>query len=69
MKPRLIPEWRRVLNKAWTVKFSLLAGLLGAAELALQIFPTSIPRGLLGAASVLVAAVIPLVRVLAQKED
>lgn len=69
MRPRLIPEWRRVLNKAWTVKFSLLSGLLGAAELALQIFPTSIPHGLLGAASVLVAAVIPLVRVLAQKED
>lgn len=69
MKPRLIPEWRRVLNKAWTVKFSLLSGVLGAAELALQIFPTSIPQGMFGAASVLVAAVIPLVRVLAQKED
>ena len=49
MKPRLIPEWRAVLNKAWSVKFSLLAGLLGcAAEVALPIFSDSIPRGVFG---------------------
>lgn len=69
MKPRLIPEWRAVLNKAWSVKFSLLAGLLGAAEVALPIFSDSIPRGLFASASALVALLTPLTRVLAQKDD
>jgi len=69
MKPRLIPEWRKVLNRAWSVKFSLLAGLLGAAEVALPIFSDSIPRGLFASASALVALLTPLTRVLAQKDD
>jgi len=69
MKPRLIPEWRKVLNKALSVKFSLAAGLLGAAEVALPIFSDSIPRGLFASASALVAMLTPIVRVMAQKDD
>lgn len=68
MKPRLIPEWRKVLNRAWSVKFSLLAGLLGAAEVALPIFSDAIPRGLFASASALVALLTPLTRVLAQRD-
>lgn len=69
MKPRLIPEWRRVLNRAWSVKFSLGAGVLGAAEVVLPIFSDAIPRGLFASLSAVVAMLTPLMRVMKQKED
>ena len=58
-----------MLNKAWSVKFSLLAGVLGALEVALPIFSDAIPRGVFGSASAIVALLTPLTRVLAQKDD
>jgi len=69
MKPRLIPEWRRVLNKALSVKFALAAGVLGAAEVVLPLFSDVIPRGLFASLSAIVAMLTPLVRVMKQRDD
>lgn len=46
MKP--VDDWRRVLRKAWSVRFTVLAALLSGAEVAVQFMdaPTWMPRGL-----------------------
>lgn len=65
----LLPDWRDVLKKAWSVKFLALAGLVAGCETVLQ----------LGGAAFLPAWVVPaltafltflgiLARVLAQHE-
>lgn len=36
---KLIPDWRRVLRYAWSVRLIVLAGLLTGAEAVLPFFP------------------------------
>ena len=40
---KLIPHWRRVLTRAWSVRLVILAGLLSGGEVVLQIFGESLP--------------------------
>jgi hypothetical protein len=63
----LLPEWRHVLRRAWSMRLMLLAGLLSGCEAVLPMFSDSIPRGVFAG---LTMAVIPLAmwaRVVAQK--
>lgn len=68
----LIPDWKEVVRKAWSIKFMALAALLSGAEVVLQILePTlseSLPRGLFAALAGLVTAGALVVRVMAQNE-
>lgn len=41
---RLIPNWRRVLMRAWSVRFGLLAGLCEGANVVLQITVERLPE-------------------------
>lgn len=50
---KLIPDWRLVLRKAWSVKFSLLATVLSAAEAGVQYWLTGTPPMLAIGATVL----------------
>jgi hypothetical protein len=43
MKPRLVPEWRRLLNKAWSVRLALLGAVFGGIEMALPMFSDRFP--------------------------
>jgi len=36
MRPRLIPEWRRVLRRAWSLRLMVVAGLLSGCEAVIQ---------------------------------
>ena len=36
---RLIPDWRKVLRHAWSVRLIVLAGVLTGAEAILPLFP------------------------------
>lgn len=69
MRPRLIPEWKQVLRRAWSIKFMLLAGALSAGEVFLQITDTAaIPKGVFAALSGLVTTFAMVARVMAQHE-
>ncbi len=66
---KLIDEWRIVLNKAWSVKFQVIAALFSALEVAL---PLVKPDGTSNNVFAILAGVTTLLaivaRVLAQKE-
>lgn len=36
-KPTLIPNWRRVLRKAWSLKLMALAGLLTGCQVVIEV--------------------------------
>lgn len=69
MKFALVTDWKAVLKKAWSVKFNLVASLLGAAEVAVAIWqPANIPAGVFAGIAAVVSLLSNLFRVLAQKE-
>lgn len=69
MKIKLIDDWRAVLKRAWSLKFSLLAALLGAAEMAVQFYqPASIRPGVFAAIAGTVSLASALARLVAQTE-
>ena len=47
-KPKicLLDDWRRVLQRAWSIRFSLLAAAFTAAEVVLPFLGDLLPRGL-----------------------
>lgn len=68
----LIPDWKDVLKKAWSVKFMAMAAVLSGVEVVFQILePTvadTMPKGLFASLSGMVTAGALVVRVLAQNE-
>lgn len=64
----LIPNWRRVLKRAWSVRLIVLAALLSGLEVALPFFGEFIPPGIFAALSFLTVAGAFIARILAQKD-
>lgn len=68
----LIPDWKSVLRKAWSVKFMVLAALFSGGEVVFQIIEPamseSMPKGLFASLAGLVTAGALVARVLAQNE-
>lgn len=66
----LLPDWKDIIKKAWSVRLLILAGVLSGIEVALQILePTAaeaMPKGVFAALSGLVTAGALLARVIAQ---
>ena len=65
----LVDDWRAILKRAWSLKFSALALILTAAEVYVAIKqPDAIPPGVfaIGCAVITLAAMVA--RVVAQKE-
>lgn len=72
MKPRLIPEWKRVLQRAWSIRLILLAGLLTGCEALINAVGADQIPVPAWARSIIVLAVIGgafVTRLLAQKDD
>lgn len=44
-RPALLPNWKRVLKKAWSVRLMIVAALLTGAEAILPFFSDAISRG------------------------
>lgn len=66
---KLIPEWRRVIKKAWVVKFNIAAALFGAAEVVVAIWkPAGMPNGVFAGIAAVISICSNVVRVLAQQE-
>ena len=66
----LLPDWKDILKKAWSVRLLIVAGVLSGVEVALQILePTAavtMPKGVFAALSGLVTAGALFARVIAQ---
>ncbi len=64
----LVPNWRAVLRHAWSLRLSLLAAVLGGAEIAVQLAGPAlpIPPLVLGALSFFVTVAAAIARLVAQ---
>ena len=63
----LNPEWRSILQRAWSVRLMLLSGALSAAEVVVPILFVDMPRGQFAALSGAVTAAALVARIVAQK--
>lgn len=69
----LIPDWKQVIRKAWSIKFMVLAALLSGVEVVIQIIEPAMsadmPKGLFASLAGMVTAGALVARVLAQNES
>lgn len=66
---KLVPNWRRVLKSAWSLRLAALSAIFGAAEVAVQVFMDDppIPRGTFAAIAAFVSFGAAMARVIAQE--
>lgn len=62
----LLPEWRWLVRKAWSVRLMALAAVLSGVEVALPFFVDAFPRGVFAAISAIVVASAFVARIVAQ---
>ena len=68
MKPTLVPNWRRLIRKAWSMRLMAVAGSLSAVEVVLPFFATSFPTGLFAALSGVSVGAAFVARIVAQRD-
>lgn len=69
MKIELIEDWQAVLSKAWSMKFSIAAAILGGLEVGVQLVqPAGIPNGVFAGIASGVSLAAGIARLVAQKE-
>lgn len=42
---KLLPDWKTILKKAWSIRLNLLAGIFSVAEVVLPLYSDMFPRG------------------------
>jgi hypothetical protein len=67
---KLNPDWKRILKKAWSVRFLVLAGLFSAAEVAMPLLAgvLPVPAGVFAVLSGLSVGGAFVFRLIAQKD-
>lgn len=65
---KLLPEWKFVLRRAWSIRLGVLAAALSAAEVVLPMFSDAFARGTFAALSAVTTAAALVARLLAQQE-
>ncbi len=66
MRPSLIPDWKRILRRAWSLRLILLSGLLSGCEVILPLFVDTMPRNVFAALAILAAIGAGVARIVAQ---
>ena len=64
----LLPDWRRILKKAWSIRLTLLAGIFSAAEVILPFFIDVLPRHLFVVLAFVAIVGAAVARLVAQPE-
>ena len=64
----LLPEWQRILKKAWSIRLTLLAGLFSAAEVILPLLVDVLPRHLFVVLAFVAIVGAAVARLVAQPE-
>lgn len=62
----LLPNWRDILKRAWSVRLILLAGLLTGIEFVLPMFADTFPHGVFAALSFVATSAALVARLVAQ---
>lgn len=62
----LVPEWKWLLRKTWSIRLVILSALLSGFEVILPLFLDTIPRNLFAALSMCSAIAAGIARVVAQ---
>ena len=65
----LLPEWKRILRKAWSVRLAIIAAALGGVEMALPLFSDAVPRHVFMSLSILTTVGAALARIVAQPKS
>ena len=70
-KPKLLPDWKRIVRRAWSIKLMILAGLLSGLEAILPIVMDSLPwpRAVASTVISLVVGLAFVTRLMAQQDD
>lgn len=64
----LLPDWRRVLQRAWSIRLSILAAVFTAAEVVVPVFGDVLPLGLFVLLAFSASVGAMLARLVAQPE-
>jgi hypothetical protein len=64
----LLNDWRRVFGRAWSIRFSLLAAVLAAAEVVVPLFGDVLPRGVFVLLAFVASISATVARIVAQPE-
>ena len=67
-RPQLVPNWRRVARWSWSFWLGLLAALLGAAEVGVQLMAAVKPTPVLALAAAVVSLGASIARLFRQQE-
>ena len=65
---KLLPNWRDILRRAWSLRLMAFAGLLSGVEVALPFFNDLMPRGLFALLSAVTVCGAFIARLIAQKD-
>lgn len=65
----LVEDWKAILQKAWSVKFNILAAVFGGLEVAVALVqPEGVRHGVFATVAGVISVVAIGARVMAQKE-
>lgn len=64
----LLPEWRRILRRAWSMRFGAVAAVFSVAEVVVPLYQDAMPRGVFAAVSGLAVVGGMIARVISQKD-
>ena len=64
----LVPNWKIIVRKAWSVRLIILAGGLSGVEAAMPFSSDTMQRGVFAAASLLVTGAAFVARIMAQRD-
>ena len=62
----LLPEWKKIARRAWSIRLSIVAALLSGAEVVLPLFIDVLPRNLFASLSFVAVVGAAVARVVAQ---
>jgi len=65
---KLIPDYKRVLKRAWSIRWAVFSGMFGGVEAFLPLFSDAIPRGLFALLAVITSLATVISRLVVQKE-
>lgn len=65
----LLPDWKRILRKAWSVRLIILAAIFSGAEVVVPLFYDAIPRNAFALLSGITTAAALIARVMMQKDS
>lgn len=62
----LLPDWKNIVRKAWSIRLAIVAALFSGAEVVLPLFVDVLPRNLFASLSFIAVVGAAVARVVSQ---